>query len=266
MKLGNPILVTEGVFQVRAIGTRVTVLVDGGQALLVDAGMRGSAAMIAGGLEAIGISMNMVRTLVITHHHPDHAAGAAELVAGRDISVMAHRSEANIIAGREQMPNPIRNRLMARLATPVIDLVAGSPLEVDVELEDGDAIPFPSPVRVVHLPGHTAGSIALFLPDKGLLIVGDALQYKFGLKLNPPAAGVTKDIKQAMASLNKLLDLDFDVICFSHFPPMRTGAHAALRSMMGQQASQTHQGVTKETLRRTVFDSASHDTSDAKGY
>lgn len=240
MKLGNPIPVMEGVFQVRAIGCRVTVLVDGNQALLVDAGMLGSAAMITGGLEAIGISMSMVRTLVITHHHPDHAAGAAELVAGRDITVMAHRSEVSVIAGREQMPNPIRNRLMARLAAPVIEIAARSPVEVDVELEDGDAVPFPSPVRVVHLPGHTAGSIALFLPDKRLLIVGDALQYKFGLKLNPPAPGVTEDMEQAMSSLNKLLDLDFDTVCFSHFPPMRTGAHEALRSMLDQRASQRH--------------------------
>ncbi len=238
MKLGNPIPVMEGVFQVRAIGTRVTVLVDGNQALLVDAGMRGSAAMIAGGLEAIGVSMSTVRTLVITHHHLDHAAGAAELVAGRDIAVMAHRSEAGVIAGRERMPNPMRNRLMARLATPVIEMAAGSPVEVDVELEDGDAIPFPSPVRVAHIPGHTAGSIALFLPDKKLLIVGDALQYKFGLKLDPPAPGVTMDMEQAMSSLNKLLDLDFDAVCFSHFPPMRAGARAALRRMMDQRASQ----------------------------
>ena len=240
MKLGNPIPVMENVFQVRAIGCRVTVLVDGNQALLVDAGMMGSAAMITGGLEAIGISMSMVSTLVITHHHPDHAAGAAELVAGRDITVMAHRSEVSVIAGREQMPNPIRNRLMARLAAPVIEIAARSPVEVDVELEDGDTVPFPSLVRVVHLPGHTAGSIALFLPDKRLLIVGDALQYKFGLKLNPPAPGVTEDMEQAMSSLSKLLDLDFDTVCFSHFPPMRMGAHKALRSMINQRASQRH--------------------------
>ena len=41
VKLGNPIRVAEGVYQIRAIGARVTVLLAGGEALLVDAGTRG---------------------------------------------------------------------------------------------------------------------------------------------------------------------------------------------------------------------------------
>ena len=113
----------------------------------------------------------------------------------------------------------------------------GSPISVDVELEDGQTIPFPYPVRVVHLPGHTAGSIALFLPEQKLVIVGDALQYKLGRRLSPPAAGVTEDPALALQSLRKLLGLDFDALCFSHFPPMRSGAYAAFSSMLHRQAA-----------------------------
>ena len=232
MKLGNPIRVAEGVFQVRAIGARVTVLVGGGEALLVDAGMRGSASLVAGGLGALGLSLDAVKSLVVTHHHPDHAAGIGELIAGRSVAVMAHSSEAPILTGQEQQPNPIQSRPMARLTAPVMKRMKGAPIPVDVELEDGDSIPFAFPVRVVHLPGHTEGCIALFLPDRGLVIVGDTLQYKFGWRLEPPAASVTQDMGQAMSSLRKLLALDFDAICFSHFPPMRRGAHAALNNML----------------------------------
>ena len=234
MKLGNPIRVAEGVFQIRAIGARVTVLTKGDEVLLVDAGMKGSSGLIIDSLESIGLSIDMVKTLVISHRHPDHAAGAAELVGGRDISVMAHRLETGVLTGREQSPNPIQNKLMARIAAPVIERMTGSPTKVDVELEDGDVIPFAFPVQVVHLPGHTVGSIALFLPDRKLVIIGDALQYKLSLKLFPPAPGVTEDPEQAMESLRKLLNLDFDAICFSHFSPMRSGARAALSSMIGQ--------------------------------
>ena len=232
MKLGNPIRVADGVCQIRAIGARVTVLFAGGEALLVDAGMRGSAGLIAGGLNALGISMEAVRSLVVTHYHPDHASGVAELVAGRSIAVMAHPLEAAVLAGRDVQPSPIRNRLVARMAAPVVDRISAGPLGVDVELEDGDVVPFPLRVQAIHLPGHTAGSIALYLPERRLVIMGDSLQYRWGLRLSPPAAAVTEDPEQAMASLEKLLALDFDAISFGHFPPMRIGAHAALRAML----------------------------------
>ena len=234
MKLGNPIRVAEGVFQIRAIGARVTILSHGDEVILVDAGMKGSSGMIIESLEAIGLSIDMVKALVISHRHPDHAAGAAEIIAGRDISVMAHRLEAGVLTGREHPPTPVQNNLVTRITAQVIEKMNGAPTGVDVELEDGDMIPFGFPVQVVHLPGHTAGSVALFLPDQKLIIVGDALQYKLSLKLFPPAAGVTEDPEQAITSLRKLLDLDFDAICFSHYSPMRSGARGALSSMLWQ--------------------------------
>ena len=44
MKLGNPIRVVRGVFQVRALGSRVTVLMGRDRALLIDAGMKAARA------------------------------------------------------------------------------------------------------------------------------------------------------------------------------------------------------------------------------
>ncbi len=237
MKLGNPIRIADGVFQLRAIGARVTVLTAGGEAMLVDAGMRGSSPLILGGLQAMDLTIDDVKAIVITHRHPDHAAGAAELIAGREIAVMAHPLEAGVLSGWEDHPSPFQNKLMARVARPVIDKLNAGPTQVDVALEDGDVIPFAFPVRVVHLPGHTRGSIALHLPEQRVVIIGDALQYKLAWKLSPPAVDVTEDPKQAMESLQGLLRLDFDAICFSHFPPMRSGGHAALTAMLRQRAA-----------------------------
>ena len=234
MKLGNPIPVAEGVFQIRAIGARVTVLTQGDEVILVDAGMKGSSGLIIdkpGGHrpfhrhgEGSWSSAIVTRTTL---------AGAAELVAGRDISIMAHRLEAGVLTGREQAPAPVQSNLVTRITAQVIERMSGAPTRVDVELEDGDVIPFGFPIKVVHLPGHTVGSIALFLPDRKLVIIGDALQHKLSLKLYPPAPSVTQDPERAVKSLRKLLALDFDAICFSHFSPKRSMARAALRSMLG---------------------------------
>ena len=80
MKLGNPIPVAEGVFQIRANGARVTVLAEGDEVILVDAGMKGSSRMIIESLEAIGLPIDMVKALVISHRQ--RQAAATERVEG----------------------------------------------------------------------------------------------------------------------------------------------------------------------------------------
>lgn len=232
MKLGNPIRVVRGVFQVRALGSRVTVLMGRDRALLIDAGMKGSEGLILTGLDELGTSVDNLAGVIITHYHPDHAGGVRELVYERDIPVMAHRLDSRFLKGAEDQPNPFQRRLMARLAAPLMERVNAPTTPIDTELEDGDIIPFDFPVQIVHTPGHTPGSIAVFLPDQKVVIVGDALQYRLGRKLTPPAAAVTQDPEQAMESLRKLVRLDFHTICFSHFPPFHGAARAALRQML----------------------------------
>ena len=237
MIFGKPIQVTHGVFQFRVLGARITVLIENGRAILVDTGLQGSLLPITGGLKDLGLTLDHIDTVVITHAHPDHCGGLGELVEGTEIKVAAHRLDADIISGTVTPPNPLRNELLAKMAEPVLPKLMGDPVPVDLPLEDGDIIPFGAEVRVVHLPGHTAGSIALYLPTKRVIIVGDALQYRFSLKLSPPAEGVTQHPDEALRSLEKLLDLDFDIICFSHFPPMRKNPRVALRKMIEEYAA-----------------------------
>lgn len=237
VRFNQPIPITDGVFQVRTIGARVTVLVEGGDVLLVDAGLRGSLGAITRGLEALGLSRDQIGRVVVTHAHPDHSGGLGELVAGRRIAVAVHRLEADIVAGAAPAPSPLQNGLLAMAARPVLARLTGDAVPVDDRLDDGDVVPFGTEVRVVHLPGHTPGSIALHLPAKRAVIIGDALQYKLGWRLGPPAQRVTQRPRQAMRSVEKLLDLDFGVICFSHFPPMRDDPREALRRLIQRQAA-----------------------------
>ena len=236
MIFGKPVRVTDGVFQIRAIGARVTLLIENDEALLVDAGLRGSRSAITGGFKALGLSLDRLARVVVTHAHPDHSGGLGELVGSRRISVAAHRLEAGIIAGDAPLPNPLQNGMLAMMAQPLLTTFNGDPVPVE-PLEDGEVIPFGTDVRVVQVPGHTEGSIAIYLPEKGTIIVGDALQYKFARRLSPPAAGVTQRPQQAMRSLEKLLELDFSIMCFGHFPPMRDNPKAALRRLIEQQKS-----------------------------
>ena len=231
MRLGNPIRIAEGVHQIRAIGARVTVLTDGQSTVLVDTGAKGSLGPIADGLGSLDLGLDQVRLIVLTHHHPDHSGSLYRLAGATSAKVAVHREDAGIVTGEESVPSPYRNKLVAGITRPLMGALYGRPIEVDLLLEDGESLPFLEGVTVVHTPGHTAGSICLHMASTGVLIVGDALQYRLR-RLSPPASLVTQDPAQALESLEKLLSLEFDTISFSHFPPLRDGAKDALRRLV----------------------------------
>ena len=102
---------------------------------------------------------------------------------------------------------------------------------VDHILEDGDLLPVSQEIRAVHTPGHTLGSLCYFVASKKILIVGDALQYRTR-RVSLPAYAVTHDMNMALESVRKMLEVDFETVCFSHFEPLRENAHDEVRRLL----------------------------------
>ena len=236
MKLGGPIKIATAVHQLRVIGARVTVITTGNQVVLVDTGAKGSLSPIADGLSALNASLSELSLIVLTHYHPDHSGSLDKVVEASSGKVAVHHEDAGIVRGKEPMPSLYRNNLLEKVTQPLLSRLYGAPVEVDHLLNDQDRLPVQEDITVIHTPGHTAGSICLYMASKGVLIVGDAMQYRLR-RLGPPAASVTASPQQALESLEKLLSLDFDTICFSHFPPLRSGARPALQKLLDKTVS-----------------------------
>ena len=131
MKLGKPVEITSGIYQLRTIGARVTVITAGDIAVLVDAGARGSLGSISGGLRALGLALDRVRLIVLTHSHPDHAAGIGRLADATSAGVAADRSDARMIGALELVPSPFRSSLIASATRPIMHMLYGPPVDVD---------------------------------------------------------------------------------------------------------------------------------------
>jgi glyoxylase-like metal-dependent hydrolase (beta-lactamase superfamily II) len=139
-----------------------------------------------------------------------------------------HLAEAPHIESGEPLPNPFIHPLLAKITEPFLLRNDPGAARVDVQLNDGDVLPGLGGMRIVHAPGHTAGSISIYFPNRGVLLVGDAMQYKFG-RLMLPSRLFTQDMQEAGESIRKLAGLDFETLCFSHFRPILEGADQKVR-------------------------------------
>jgi glyoxylase-like metal-dependent hydrolase (beta-lactamase superfamily II) len=92
-----------------------------------------------------------------------------------------------------------------------------APVEPDVILHVGEAI---DSLGVVHVPGHTAGSIALRRTD-GVILSGDALLGDRHGRLRQPDPGLSLDPGRARASASMLESLEPRLLLPGHGAPVR---------------------------------------------
>jgi glyoxylase-like metal-dependent hydrolase (beta-lactamase superfamily II) len=165
--------------------------------------------------------------VVLTHFHDDHAGAAAEVGDWGKVTVMAYRREAPIIRGQVPGPPPVLTDDERELHAAIVGdgLPPAPPARVDRELEDGDVLAFGGGAHVLAVPGHTDGSIALYLPHSGVLFTGDNI-----------AAGRNGQVILGLFNLNRyeatrsrLAALDSTSAVFGHGEPILTDAATVLR-------------------------------------
>lgn len=155
--------------------------------VLVDTGRSDEDAdIILERIAKISRSPNDIRACVITHHHTDHLGGLAKLRSIATFPVLCHPEEV-----------------------PHVEEKTGVP--VDRQINDLDRIDdLDTPLRIIHMPGHTPGSVAVFSDKHHAVLVGDAI-VSAGEHLMVSPAFLCEDPDQARASVRRLIEMDLGI-------------------------------------------------------
>jgi glyoxylase-like metal-dependent hydrolase (beta-lactamase superfamily II) len=159
-----------------------------------------------------------LKTIILTHCDIDHIGNARELRSLTGAKIAAHPLDAEIIAGKKNRITPKGG--MSRVFGIIRAFMRVKSFQVDTLIDQGDNL---SDLTVLHMPGHTAGSIALFDSRRKVLFIGDALGCRNGVVHGPPK-NVTMDMKQALQSIEKLKNLNFTVLLSGHGEPLTNNA------------------------------------------
>ena len=218
------------VYQIANRGANIILIVEE-ELTLVDTGFLGSSAQVTNFIHSLGRSVEEISLIIITHNHFDHAGGLAELTKLTRAEVAVHQADINDTEGQSPYPRGIRGLLRIPFLATLRQRFLLSPDDVDIPLAGGEVLEPLGGLEVVHTPGHTPGSISLYSPREKLLITGDALgKRRRGLRLPPKMAST--DLTQALDSVKKMAELDFDILCFGHGRPLTDGVHTKMQELI----------------------------------
>ena len=209
----------------RTWGSNVFFL-DREEPLLIDGGFPIDTSRVAAMISGREGTINAVAT----HYHIDHEGSFAKLKSSFPLVLAAHEDDADVMEGSACYDIFKVDRLRTayyRVFGPL--LFPFSPVRVDVRLVDGQVF---GGVRVIHVPGHTRGSIMLLDEDQGLLFTGDSIRNEGGVLDGPPPQ-FSPGIEEAYWGIaEKVLALDFEVLLPGHGEPLLSGARKAVERMM----------------------------------
>jgi len=184
---------------------------------LVDSGVMASEKAIYDYIIRHGRSVAEIKSLFLTHSHPDHVGSVKPIKEKSGCKLFAH-------AGEKDWIEDVQKQYAERPVPGFNTLVAGS-ARVDRVVADGDIIELEKNIslKVIYTPGHSNGSISFLFDREGVLISGDCV-------LLPGQLPIYDNAKEGAASVRKLQGLANVNVLLSAWDEPQEGA--AVREKM----------------------------------
>lgn len=165
-------------------------------AVLIDAGWESEDDHRARAAYIREVNAPPISEIIVTHRHPDHAGGALHTHRETGAPIACHPNDREAIE---------QERLHGEAA-------------VAREMRDGDKRDLGGiSLEAVFTPGHTAGCIALFSPERKALFTSDTVMAVSTTSIAPQDG----DLAAYMSTLRLLQDVDARIMYTGHGGPVR---------------------------------------------
>lgn len=230
--------VADGVHRIEDAHTNWYLIEDDGGLTVVDTGLPRSWNSLRAALETLRRSPADIQAVVLTHAHFDHMGFARRATSELKLPLYAHAAERSVVShpwryDHENSRVPYLRypgflRVFSEMTAMGALWVKGTDQVTPYTV--GQRLDVPGRPRVVATPGHTHGHCSLYLPERGVVLAGDAF-----VMLDPytgrsgpciVAGAATADSAENLRGLEALAALDASVALTGHGPPW-TGAMAA---------------------------------------
>jgi glyoxylase-like metal-dependent hydrolase (beta-lactamase superfamily II) len=234
--------IAPGIRRLGAGLVNVYLLEESGAVTIIDAGAPGYWKDLHAELAAMGRTPDDVRALLLTHAHSDHVGFAERIRRESGVPVLVHPDDAALARGEvgqvrdEHGPGYRSWSIRAIAGFAFFALTHGmtrvTPIAEVGTLLDGATLDVPGAPRVVHLPGHTSGSVAFHVPARDAVFVGDAFATRnviTGRRGPHLATTFNEDNRRAIASLARLDGLAAGIVLPGHGDAWSKGLEEAVR-------------------------------------
>jgi glyoxylase-like metal-dependent hydrolase (beta-lactamase superfamily II) len=128
---------------------------------LIDPGLKAYLPNLLESMEDEGIAREDIRYIINTHSHPDHFEGS-ELFNNSEVQIAMHEEEIAFMNG---------------LGARIYFLFGMAPPDVRItmRLQTGVIILGDETFEILHIPGHSPGSLGLYWPARKALFSGDVI-------------------------------------------------------------------------------------------
>jgi glyoxylase-like metal-dependent hydrolase (beta-lactamase superfamily II) len=232
--------VAEGVHRIEDAYTNWYIVEDGDRLTVVDAGVPSSWASLHDALGRIGRGPRDIAAVVLTHAHFDHIGFAERARRELGVPVYVHTNDVPLTRHPWRYDHERARSLYFATQLQALPMVAAfvrtraffpPPLRQARRYEDG-TLAVPGSPRVVFTPGHTLGHCALHLPDRDVVIAGDAIvtldPYTAARGPRLVARAATADVERNLRTLDALAATGARTVLTGHGEPWTDGVESAV--------------------------------------
>ena len=182
-------------------------LLNLGELVLIDTGAGWSVDHIIGNIKKLGLDPKNLIKIILTHCHIDHIGGVPEIKKRFGSKLYIHKLDAPPLETGDQV---------LTAASWYQTTFPPTPVDVKFNLPEETLTIDEQKIVCLHTPGHTPGSIGIYLDKEGKRIL-------FGQDLHGPLLEeFGSNLEDYGRSTKKLLDLDSDILCEGHFGIYKT--------------------------------------------